>query len=177
MKFVIEGVETIRDVFESTDQEEALMQFKAKYPACHKIVSIKPLDNFNKGGGNKMKIKLSKSQWEMVGKKAGWMKKANTDTSWESMGLNQYGDESAYSFFVSEIKKYPNIVELLKTTLNKDIQEKTNNPVGELRSLLDSITNIKQWIVKYLSEPEVNRLDQLMAKFYVFVEKVHEHEN
>jgi len=28
-----------------------------------------------------MKIKLSKSQWEGIGKKAGWMKKANEDYS------------------------------------------------------------------------------------------------
>ena len=33
-----------------------------------------------------MKIKLSKSQWESMGKKAGWMKTAQTPVDWSQEG-------------------------------------------------------------------------------------------
>jgi hypothetical protein len=84
MKFVIDGLETVRDVVEASDQEQAVLQFKVKYPSCQKIVSVKTIDEFNKGGGNITKIKLSKSQWEQIGKTAGWMKSSQDATNLES---------------------------------------------------------------------------------------------
>lgn len=47
-QFVVEGTEKVRDVIEADDEEQAVMIFKVKYPACQYPVCI-PLEKFVKG--------------------------------------------------------------------------------------------------------------------------------
>jgi len=80
MKYVISGLEKIRDVIDADSPEQAEMLFKSKYPSCYEVTSKMILDEFNKK--KTASIKLSKSQWEFIGKKAGWMKKAQVTSKW-----------------------------------------------------------------------------------------------
>ena len=67
-----------------------------------------------------MKIKLSKSQWELVGRKTGWMKKADIEvTIWEFLddwGEEGYGialvnpDDEVVSPYITDGSDYPDMV-------------------------------------------------------------------
>jgi hypothetical protein len=54
---------------------------------------------FNSKGELKMKIKISKSQWEQVGKKSGWIKEAIVNSLSENSSINK--DELAKKIDIS----------------------------------------------------------------------------
>jgi hypothetical protein len=47
-KFVIEGVETVRDVIEAADIDEAKLLFRAMYPAVYEITNALVLEEFGR---------------------------------------------------------------------------------------------------------------------------------
>lgn len=48
-KYVVEGTETVREVIGADDPEQAVMIFRAKYPACQPPVCVS-LEDFGKDG-------------------------------------------------------------------------------------------------------------------------------
>ena len=80
-----------------------------------------------------MKIKLSKNQWEMVGKESGWLKK-------EAVGL---GGRPVY---IDPMEK--KLLDLLNPIIVKFVQENNLHPaVGSaLRNQVNNIGKNIQWI-------------------------------
>lgn len=57
-----------------------------------------------------MKIKLSKSQWEEMGKKAGWFDKKDP-TLFTDPDLEQHGKREQIAYWVNKIQEDPNNIE------------------------------------------------------------------
>ena len=99
--------------------------------------------NTNKGA-KKMKIKLSKSQWEMVGRKAGWMKTAqivDPDVAdYEEYGKNKVLDMEQFQPKIDKVNNNPKFKQLLQQVYSKYPKGSPINAdiVGQLRKMFES---------------------------------------
>ena len=97
---------------------------------------------------NKMKIKLSRSQWELVGKKAGWMKKAAIDKNIKVAAAKIPSDPNNYA--VGKIPSDPNnhavvyldtdgpVLYIIKKTDPLDIPKILYNPRLKFKSEMEA---------------------------------------
>jgi hypothetical protein len=94
-----------------------------------------------------MKIKISKSQWEQMGKKAGWRKaEINPD--------NSENEFRAYNLNIYQLLNYANQATMLKYLSELEAKVGKHNEIDHVREFISDLTKQSKKITHMVSEFE-----------------------